>query len=93
MTHKKHCLKGTPLALVENLIARTSDHGSVRTVSAKRRNRKSCLDPFKNVILEKFSLEWSFERIADYLSAKYGLKKVNRSTMKHRIDLYLGRKK
>ena len=93
MPKKQHCLDGSTLALVEDLIARTPDHGLVRTAVKKNRNKTSVLDPYEQDILEKHSKGWGYDRIANYLSFKFGIKTVPRSTIGRRIHYFLGDKK
>ena len=86
-------MDGTALAQVQDLIARTPDHGLVHTVTKTSRKRKSCLDQFRDDILEKMSKSWSDDRIADYLSIKHNIKKVHRASVMRRVNYYLGNKK
>ena len=57
-------------------------------IGQRRRDRVSRLDQHVAEILSKRALKWSFERVATYLSAKYGVKKINRSTVMRRIQKF-----
>ncbi|NOT15472.1 MAG: hypothetical protein HOP21_07840 [Methylotenera sp.] len=82
---------GSTRALVDDLLARTQNHGIVRGLITPKRTRKSCLDRFEMMMLEKHSLQWSYERIARHLTREYGIRKVNRSTIQRKIDSLLGK--
>lgn len=52
------------------------------------RPRKSKLDHYLHVILNKKSQGWSYQRIADYLKEKHGFVKLNKSTVMRRINKF-----
>jgi len=90
MPKKQHCLEGSTLAQVEDLIARTPNQGLVRTAAKKKRKKPSVLDPHRLEILEKHSKDWGYDRIANYLAFKFGIKTVTKSTIGRRIHHFLG---
>lgn len=86
-------LDDSTLEQVEDLIARTPSHGLVRAGTDTHRARRSCMDPFKNEVLEKVSKGWSYGRIANHLSINHGIQNVHKSSVMRRINFYLGGKK
>ena len=70
--------------LLSQFIVEKANHNS----GQRRRNRISRLDQHVAEILNKRTQKWSFERVAIYLSAKYGMKKINRSTVMRRIQKF-----
>ena len=78
------CFDGKTNALLSQFIVEKANHNS----GQRRRNRMSSLDQHIAEILNKRSLKWSFERISIYLSAKYGIKKINRSSVMRRTQKF-----
>ena len=70
--------------LLSQFIVEKANHN----IGQRRRDRMSSLDQHIAEILNKRALKWSFERVATYLSAKYGVKKINRSTVMRRIQKF-----
>ena len=79
-----HNFDKTTHTLLNQFIVEKTNHN----FGKRRRNRISSLDQHVAEILNKRALKWSFERVATYLSAKYGVKKINRSTVMRRIQKF-----